>query len=48
MKSVCKRCGVVHNSPAFDPKKIIDKLAKDIARKIDQEVLANLQREQKK
>jgi hypothetical protein len=37
--SVCKRCGVIHNSPPVDPKKIIEKLAKDIAREIKEMTL---------
>lgn len=47
MKSVCKRCGVIHTAPAADPKKILDKLAKEMAKAIDLEVLDNIRREHK-
>jgi len=47
MNKVCPRCNKVHNCVPVDPEKIAKEAAKDMAREIDNEVLAYLRWEKK-
>lgn len=42
MKSVCKRCGVVHQQKPVDPEKIAMKLAQELADDIDKHIMEKL------
>ena len=42
MREPCKRCGVIHTCEPADPKKILAKMAEEIAKDIDRELLAEM------